>query len=104
MELRRGEPGSCVVHAGTHKTGTTAIQRFLAGNRERLARAGLYYPVTGLLSAQLPGHHNAAFEVTGDPRFDRAGGTLDDVLDELARVRPANACISSEGFAHLHVK
>ena len=104
MDSGRG-PGdrSCFVHAGTHKTGTSSIQRFLFANRERLARAGLYYPATGLLSAEMPGHHNAAFELTGDPRFERTGGRLVEILGELARSAPPNACLSSEGFQHLHV-
>jgi hypothetical protein len=104
MDLRRGsgEP-SCFVHVGTHKTGTTAIQRFLAGNRERLALDGLYYPRTGWLSGALPGHHNVASELAGD-RFDRAAGTLGDVVAEIARARPRNACLSSENFEYLHVR
>lgn len=32
------------LHAGTHKTGTTAIQRFAAANRDRLCGQGLLYP------------------------------------------------------------
>ena len=93
---------SCFVHAGTHKTGTTAIQRFLAGNRQQLAAAGLYYPHSGLLSDQLPGHHNVAFELCGDERFDPAAGTLADVTRELARAAPPRVCLSSEVFQYLH--
>ncbi len=32
-----------IVHIGTHKTGTTALQQFLHANRERLAARGLHY-------------------------------------------------------------
>lgn len=32
------------LHIGTHKTGTTSIQRFCANNTEALAKAGIYYP------------------------------------------------------------
>ena len=105
MDLRRGsaEP-LCFLHVGTHKTGTTAIQRFLAGNRERLALDGLYYPRAGWLNDDLPGHHNVASELSGDGRFDRAAGTLADVVGEIARVRPRNACLSSENFEYLHVR
>lgn len=35
------------LHAGTHKTGTTAIQRFAADNRGALQRQGLLYPTYG---------------------------------------------------------
>ena len=34
------------LHIGTEKTGTTSIQRFLANNREALARNGILYPRT----------------------------------------------------------
>ena len=95
---------SCFIHVGTHKTGTTAIQRFLAANRERLALDGLYYPSAGLLSDQLPGHHIVASELAGDRLFDRAAGTLGGVVAEIARARPRAACLSSENFEYLHVR
>jgi hypothetical protein len=105
MNLRRG-PGerSCFVHVGTHKTGTSAIQRFLSGHRSRLADEGLYYPRSGWWSSELPGHQNIAFELTDDRRFDRAAGTLADVAAEIACVRPLDACLSSEGFEYLHAR
>lgn len=36
-----------VLHIGVAKTGSTALQKFLQGNRELLARHGFYYPATG---------------------------------------------------------
>ena len=81
MNLRGGSKArSCFIHAGTHKTGTTAIQRFLAGNRETLARAGFYYPRSGCWHPEFPGHHNLMFELTGDARFDPTAGMLSDLL------------------------
>ena len=35
------------LHIGSHKTGTTSIQNFLAHNRDLLAARGYGYPVTG---------------------------------------------------------
>jgi hypothetical protein len=90
----------CYVHAGTHKTGTTAIQRFLADNRERLATEGLYYPRAGWLNSSLPGHHNVVSELAGD----RRAGTLGAVATEIARAAPRIACLSSENFEYLHVR
>jgi hypothetical protein len=34
----------CIVHAGTHKTGTTSLQQLLAERRSELAAAGWHYP------------------------------------------------------------
>jgi len=33
-----------IIHAGLHKTGTTSIQNFCGGNKNRLAASGFYYP------------------------------------------------------------
>jgi hypothetical protein len=37
----------CIVHAGSHKTGTTSLQGVLAARRRELAVAGFHYPVLG---------------------------------------------------------
>ena len=37
-----------ILHAGQHKTGTSAVQRFCADHREALLRLGYLYPATGL--------------------------------------------------------
>lgn len=36
--------GRVIVHIGTHKTGTTSIQKTLAGNRDLLSEYGILYP------------------------------------------------------------
>ena len=36
---------SCVLHIGTEKTGSTAIQHYLIENRHRLSRHGVLFPV-----------------------------------------------------------
>lgn len=46
-----------ILHIGTNKTGTTAIQSFLYNNREELKEFGFYYPDFGLHNH---GHHNLA--------------------------------------------
>lgn len=48
-----------VVHAGRHKTGTSAIQHFLFANRDALASAGYYYPKSGFIRSE-PAHHGVA--------------------------------------------
>lgn len=44
-----------ILHIGTHKTGTTSIQRFLDANRAALAARGVLYPGYDLIGA--PGHY-----------------------------------------------
>jgi len=83
----------CILHIGTHKTGTTAIQQsFLAGG-PWLDEAGLYYPQAGRVYG---GHHNAAFDLVGSPLFERERGTLADLLDEVAREDGRRSVVSSE--------
>ena len=35
----------CILHIGTEKTGTTAIQDYLKSNRTALAKHGVYHPI-----------------------------------------------------------
>lgn len=59
------------LHVGAPKTGTTFLQELLAGNRRRLARAGLLYP------GRETDHFEAALDLLGDDfhgvRAPRAG-------------------------------
>jgi hypothetical protein len=94
---------TCYIHVGTHKTGTTAIQAFCAANDAALEKAGLLYVRTVRLAADLPGHHNVAFELSGDARFSAQEPKLADALAEIDGSRPPRACLSSEAFEYLHV-
>lgn len=42
--LSRRMPRRAILHIGTEKTGSTTLQRFLSGNRDRLAERGFVYP------------------------------------------------------------
>jgi hypothetical protein len=64
------------VHCGLHKTGTTALQDFLAAQAATLARAGVLYPRAGRPGVA-GGQHNIAWRLAGDRRFDPAWGDLD---------------------------
>ncbi|MCC6008629.1 MAG: hypothetical protein JJU40_13245, partial [Rhodobacteraceae bacterium] len=63
-----------MLHAGLHKTGTTALQAHFAARRAELARAGITYPECG----PGPGHHALAARWLRLPgaagaRWDREG-------------------------------
>jgi len=50
-----------VLHVGTHKTGTTSIQRYLRQNARSVRRAGLWYPDYDLLGKRSQhAHHDIA--------------------------------------------
>lgn len=75
----------------------------LALNQNRLARAGVNVPSAGRPSG-FDGHHNVAWELNTDPRFDHAFGTLADVVAQIASDGVSTGCLSSEDFEYLHAK
>ena len=92
------------LHIGRHKTGTTAIQHFLASNRERLMAQGIIYPPT-----QGPAWENAHHGVWMALRqrtssLSQASARSPIDLHEFARhLRQApNAIVSSEAFQELN--
>jgi hypothetical protein len=94
---------TCFLHVGTHKTGTTSVQNFLMVNDGILADAGLYVPRAGRAET-MGGHHNLAWELNEDSRFDAAHGSFADVLDEIARKRAPRVCLTSEDFEYVHAR
>ena len=66
---------SFIIHIGSHKTGTTAVQRFAAKHRKALRSRGLWYPSYADIGiADHYGHHDFAHAVA-----DREGRlTIDD--------------------------
>jgi hypothetical protein len=94
----------CYLHAGTHKTGTTALQRMLGANEALLERSGILVPQTGRLAADFGSHHPIAWELNQSPQFDPSLGTLEALVDEVAAKKPPVVCISSEDFEQLFRK
>ncbi len=86
----------CVVHVGTHKTGTTSLQYFLQTNDAALARAGLHFAKTGWYGV-VPGNHNVAWELVRGERGPNIGG----IFAELGAVE-TSSILSSEEFSLLH--
>lgn len=81
------------IHCGLHKTGSTAVETSFAGGRDVLLRHGLLYPPSG----RFPAHHNLAWELTCDPRFDRAGLCWKDLYPRIA-AHGGDVLISSADF------
>ena len=60
-----------ILHAGLHKTGTTAIQSFCAGNRDGLYQKGIWYPDYQPIRQSRPRtHHDIASAVAEDTTWE----------------------------------
>ncbi len=87
-----------IIHIGTHKTGTTAIEKFLSLNRITFEKYGVYIPKAGLPS-KYDGHHNLAWELHGEtPLFKSKFGTFHDLKKELSAIKHRTIVISSDYF------
>ena len=89
-----------MLHIGTHKTGSTSLQTMIARNPQWFGGQGLYYPTTGRGPGD--GHHNLAWELNGDERYDPAGGSTADLVVELEQVKARSVLLSSEDFEYLY--
>lgn len=57
-----------ILHAGTHKTGTTSIQKVLRENQQTLAKGGYWYPWGEPYPKSSFPHHQFSHDLTGvDP-------------------------------------
>ena len=93
---------SVVLHIGSHKTGSTAIQTALAGNRRLLARHGLTYPDLG---GSPDAHHGLlAMWNPALARFEPKGGAEAAWRGLASRhaLRPGTLLLSSEEFSRAH--
>jgi hypothetical protein len=83
------------IHIGTSKTGTTFIQSALRSYSHQLKKAGIYVPCAATFG-QASGHHNFAFQLTGDSKFAASRGGLAKLLQELRNQNTSHAVISPE--------
>jgi len=93
-----------IIHAGTPKTGTTAIQGFFAHNSDRLLdEFGIRYPSKGR-GAVRRAHHNIAYQYGGAylrGKFDPRKGGLREALAEALSSKAEVCLLSSEAFYHV---
>ena len=74
-----------ILHIGTHKTGTTSIQKYCAGNRAALRAQGLWYPDYDLIGMEGHyAHHHLVNALAGLPT---SRGLSDDAFAFFARLR-----------------
>lgn len=85
----------CYLHIGTHKTGTSTIQRALSLQPDRLAEAGFFFPCTGQLEPN-SGQHGLA-SLTNPPSQT---ALVESLLDEVAPLKQ-HVILSSEEFTRM---
>lgn len=75
-----------IIHGGMHKTGSSAIQYFLEGNKRALLDRGILFPVTGTMHH--PGIGRRHFYIretlfsTHESRYDSLAGLIAEVQKE----------------------
>ncbi|HET9030597.1 MAG TPA: hypothetical protein VFN49_10485 [Candidatus Aquilonibacter sp.] len=89
----------CVIHVGTHKTGTTSQQYFLSDNQASLAQTGTLFPNAGWYNG-LPGAHQIAWDLLKTDESDH----LQQLLDELRATTAHTAIVTSEDLVLLHIR
>lgn len=90
------------LHIGSHKTGTTSIQRYLHANQAQLAARGYGYPITDdaiNLGGITSGHSD---EGDLNANFGRMGKRRNAIAARLVDDPNPNVIGSSEGFSYLH--
>ncbi|PVY21427.1 hypothetical protein C7413_1372 [Paraburkholderia silvatlantica] len=85
----------CFLHIGTHKTGTSSIQRSLAQVPSLLSKAGFYFPNSGKWTPD-SGHHGFAVAAS----LSEYEALADSLIDEIALI-PHHIILSSEEFTHM---
>ena len=90
-----------VLHIGLDKTGTTAIQKFMADNAGLFLREGILYPLTGRYPSYQ--HHGLFAHIATSPstrRYAQIGtswkGLLKALNAEIRKKRPSTVLLSSE--------
>jgi hypothetical protein len=87
-------PRRIYLHSGLPKTGSSAIQRFLAENREALLRLGYLFPEAGMTHGG--GHKPLILDLIGEANAPLHRGVAEKFRRELARHPRHAAVVSSE--------
>jgi hypothetical protein len=96
--------GEVLLHIGVQKTGTTSLQRVLAGRRDRLRQLGIVYPGTD------ENHLTPVFALAGRRIGWKTGGRLpsrrawDRLTREVSRARDAAVIVSAESLCEFDVE
>lgn len=84
------------IHIGTHKTGTSSIQKTMSNNDELLLANDYLYPRQSRVFQT--GHHNLVYEYYSPSQFVSERGSMAEMLDEFEQSSASNLLLSSENF------
>jgi hypothetical protein len=93
-------PKQLILHAGTWKTGSKALQKFWALNKKELAQQGIFYPLTESASYMRGGNrsYQSLIATSGDPnRKDR----LRALAEEMSSDDKDTCLVSHENICNL---
>jgi hypothetical protein len=93
-------PRAIVIHGGQHKTGSSAIQNTLAGQREQLAEQGWLYPQSGCIVQEATGHRH--FKLMAEARKGQDFRSWRQLRKEVQEW-PGRVLLSHEGFFSPHI-
>lgn len=89
---------SILLHIGTHKTGSTSIQQFLARVSDQLRKDDILYPEAGRPDDRAPhGHHTLAWSIQQRQGLENLEG-WEEVAREIRRSSCNQVLLSSEVF------
>ena len=86
------------IHSGLHKTGTTAIQKYLKENIKEIEKENIYIPSTGQGFKKWVNHSLIIHSLFGI--YDTPKGLV-NILEKEISSRKENILLSSEDFSHL---
>lgn len=88
------------LHIGTHKTGTTSIQKYMSSNPRVLNSVGLYYPNVNLVqSRSYFAHHKLAHSIAGKGKNPWSNDTIRRFIDlSITNAGGNDVVISAEPF------
>lgn len=91
-----------IFHIGAHKTGSTALQKFLCSNQDALLKSGILYPMTGRVGNA---HHDFPWAIR-DRDVKKIAEMLAKIENEAKDLGVENVLLSSEEFEfvrNLHI-
>ncbi len=96
------------LHIGTHKTGTTSIQKFLDCNRNKLLDLDYLYPLSGRPKTLSIAQHRLPWGVRREKKFrgkwEDIGQEWVKLHEEIAQEKKENVVVSAEDFSSLNAK